>query len=406
MRPTALIVATALLGCHHDAATMQTDAGATAHVDAATVDGSNVASLSPHGLYISNGFSPVMGTTGFSPYLQQALTLSYVDGYLLEYRWSDLQPTAGQPPDFTQLGADLHAVAMAGKKAELGIAGGLTAPTWVCTQLGSACISMVYQVATPGGGGDCNNVAYAPPWNATYQQLYGDVLSALVTYLKADPDASILTGIKISGIDNHDTETALPSQVAQTVACSGGTACSGSPATCTLTATVPALVTAGYTQAAITQAFLALSTTYNTDFAPLPVGSQVSSSIPNPNGGQSGPVALAMVQALIASTIRPITAQDNGLTVHTGIDPGTLSAHVAGIPVGYQMLQSVYSDPTCEVGTKGAPTDAGVTCNNAVLLAAIQNGIQNGGAKWIEVFPQDAVMFPEAATYAHEQLAP
>jgi hypothetical protein len=39
-----------------------------------------------------------------------------------------------------------------------------------------------------------------------------------------------------------------------------------------------------------------------------------------------------------------------------------------------------------------------------VLLDAINNGIDNGGAKWLEIYEVDVAAYPDASSYAHARL--
>jgi hypothetical protein len=376
------------------------DSGATQPDAGISRDGGRSAT-GPRGVYAATGFSPIAGGGPYSSWLNAALSLPYVDGFLLQYKWADLERDAGEL-NWQVLDSDLRLVADAGKRASIGIAGGLASPAWLCEAPGANCIPLVYQVVIPGNAGACTNALLPPPWEANYQNLFESLQSALSQHLLDAGYWGLIDGVKISGINSHDDETALPFSGGGRVPCSGGAACDAGY--CELTDAVAAMEQAGFSDTTAVSAFVALGQAYRTSFPGLTVGSQVSASMPDPTPGTD--LAFAMVQALIAAEPPPLTVQDNGLTARTGIDPGTAFARDAGLPVGFQMLQSVYSDPTCEMGNKGLPPDAGVKCDEAVLIQAIDNGVMNAGAQWLEFFPQDLVMYPDAGAYAHHLLAP
>jgi hypothetical protein len=100
----------------------------------------------------------------------------------------------------------------------------------------------------------------------------------------------------------------------------------------------------------------------------------------------------------------PITVQDNGLAATTGVDTGTLYARAAGVPVGYQMLFVVSGDPTCAMGRGLGPGGRTVPCDEPVLRAAIDNGINNGGARFLEIYKEDVSAYPNAIADAHNRL--
>ena len=113
-------------------------------------------------------------------------------------------------------------------------------------------------------------------------------------------------------------------------------------------------------------------------------------------------IATTIVTAFVNEATPPITVQDQGLTAGTGTDPGTLYAKSKGIPVGYQMLDVVYGvTGNCPMA-KGL--DAGTPCSETVLRDAVDNGITNGGAQWLEIYKEDVQAYPATAQYAHTKL--
>jgi hypothetical protein len=70
--------------------------------------------------------------------------------------------------------------------------------------------------------------------------------------------------------------------------------------------------------------------------------------------------------------------------------------------VGYQMLDMVAGvTGNCPMAQG---LDAGTPCSESVLRAAVDNGITNGGAQWLEIYKEDVQAYPTTARYAHDKL--
>ncbi len=330
----------------------------------------------------------------------ELLALPYVDGVLLDYEWSTLEAEAGSFT-WTDLEADLAMVEVAGKKAEIAISAGMNSPSWVCQPGvgGAQCLHGTFAHTIPGNPPPaCTNVDLPLPWDAKYQGALKSLVTALVQYLTTKRFlGSVVTTLKISGINIDTTETLLPANHDGPIACDGGDACMGDKCTLNL---YGELIDAGFTGPTTVSAFVDFAAIFRGALPnTIPIGSQISHSLPSP-GADAGTLPFQMAVALVQDThAYPITVQDDGLTANAGTDPGTLFALEAGVPVGYQMLGPVSTD-RCRIWG----SDAGCPSANVILMTAIQNGIDHG-ARWLEIYSEDLMSFPEAGAYAHASLS-
>jgi hypothetical protein len=423
---SAVVVTSAAFGCGNgsEGTSAVGDSGKDARADA-TFDGmsdgttdaprdagpdapsSDAKAASPRGVYVPTFHKPI----ATDPVLQEEIKEPYVDGFFLSRSWDEIETVQTSPAtyDFTTLDADIRTVGAAGKKASIGIGGGSKAPPWLCkgpddggkTAQCVPFVSLGFSAET-GTTGVCNVDLLPVPWDPVYQAGFGNMVAALGAHILGDSTlSSTVVLLKVTGFNDTDEETILPFGKGGTKPCTSGSQCMAGE--CAQTDALTALKAAGYTDTVATTALLTFASDFRSAFPGMPIGSQVSGALPSP-GSDSLP--LVMVQAFVGDTsARPITVQDNGLRATMGVDPGTLYAREAGVPVGYQMYAAVYGgNPKCTMGA-GLSKDGGpVTCNEGVLMDAIDNGITNGGARWLEIYETDVQNYPDAATYAHAKL--
>jgi hypothetical protein len=359
----------------------------------------------PVGVYIPT-FQQAITGTGSNPLFQQQMMLPYVDGFFVSRSWRQVEPTEGVYA-WDSLIADLQAIGAAGKKATVAIGGGASAPPWVCGTAsldgGPApqCLNLIIRPTTFGGASSCNDQLLPVPWDPAYEARFDAMIQSLAGTLAAHSELTgVVVDVKITGINDTDEETILPGNRARQVACDAGAACVAG--VCDETDALGALEDAGYSDATAAQALIHYGRVFHAAFPALPVGSQVSASIP---AVDSVNMAFNMVTSLVdaAPAVRPLSVQDQGLAAFSGTDPGTLYAFDAGLPVGYQMLFYVSGDASCVMGRN--PDGGNLTvCDETVLLDAIDNGIYTGHAQWLEIYSQDIAAFPDAGAYAHALL--
>jgi hypothetical protein len=252
---------------------------------------------------------------------------------------------------------------------------------------------------TFAGNAGCGTFTLPVPWNPSFLSRFQDLVRQLSAHLAQNPAlAAVVVDVKITGLNQSDEETILPSNRARVVPCDAGPACVAGQ--CSETDALGELEDAGYSDQTATQLLLTLAQTFHDAFPGLPTGSQISGALPSPGTDN---LPLLMAQTFVGNATRPITVQDNGLAAVMGVDPGTLFAHDAGVPVGYQALAGVAGDPKCVMG-RGLDGGGPVVCDEAVMIKVIDNGIDNGGAQWLELYKHDVFTFPDAGAYAHQRL--
>lgn len=360
--------------------------------DASPDGGALEGAAGPRGLFIPSFHKPL----STDPTLSAQVQLPYVDGLFVSRRWKDIEPTLGNYT-FDTIGADLRALAAAGKKASLGIGAGANAPDYICTTAGVTCLSLVVH---PPQTTSCMQETLPLPWDPVVLDRFGKMVAALGQYILTDATlAATVVDVKVTGFNEYDEETILGASTGGTVSCTTGNACSGGQ--CTASDMRAMVLDAGLTDPVATATLVTLAGFFRNAFSGVPIGSQVSFALQ----AYGSSLPFDMVQAFVTGAGRPITVQDNGLAAVRGVDPGTLFAEDAGVPVGYQMLASVVVEsmgPACLMGA-GFVAEGGA-CDESVLRAAIDNGIDHGGARWLEIYSQDVAAYPDAAAYAHTRL--
>jgi hypothetical protein len=332
------------------------------------------------------------------------LAMPYVDGVLLNYQWDDVEGDAGVY-SWQNMDADIQLLLAAGKKAELAVGGGLSSPSWVCQPDagGAQCLYVTYAHAdadnpTPS----CDHLYLPVPWDSSYHSAFAKMLGALSQHLEDAGEMGSVATIKLTGINLETNETLLPLNRGGPTACGGGDACVDGG--CVQSDILAELVDAGFDAGVAVTAFLDFAADFLSafPFSQFPIGSEVSASFPSPFE-DAGTLPFQLDVAFVQDhVVYPITVQDDGLTADAGIDPGTLYALNAGVPVGYQMLGSVQAN-ACAMWRQAPTVDGGCPPGEVVLMDAIGNGLAHG-ARWLEIYSQDLFAFPDAGIYAHSAL--
>jgi hypothetical protein len=367
---------------------------------APTVDSAptSTSAVAPRGVYVPTFGQSIANDSA----LAAALSATTVDGFVIAAAWKDVEPAQDAYDFETHVGANLRAVAAAGKRATISIGAGIASPAYVCTSAGATCLDLV--VRFKQGNQQCIHETLPLPWDPVLQARFGKMVAAFGAYIAGDATlAQAVVAVKITGFNDHDEETILPVETGLTEPCTVGDAC-GADMMCHETDTVTAFQTAGYTSDVAVQAFATFAGQFRAAFPNVAISSQITSQFPA-LVGTSPPtttaVPVAMVQRLIGdASLAPVTVQDNGLTATGGVDIGTVDAHAAGVPVGYQMLAYVANNAACLMA--GTTRQA---CSESILRAAIDLGVTSG-ASWLEIYKQDIVAYPASIAYAHGKLAP
>lgn len=234
------------------------------------------------------------------------------------------------------------------------------------------------------------------------------MVGELATCLNSDGNsAGTVVDVKVTGLNGKsDEETILPYDPGGPETCSNGPPlCNGG--SCQTSYDLVVFEDAGYTADSGAEAYMSFVQATHAAFPGLPVGSQISSEMLLPAGivdAGFGTYARVLTELFVTDAGQySITSQEQGLAADAGADTqGIQVAMNAGIPIGFQMVLSVvgYSGP-CEM-SQGLQRDGGCLCPDVcVLLAAIDNGVGHG-ARWLEIYEQDLLAYPDAGQYAHD----
>jgi hypothetical protein len=375
--------------------------------------GTGASWTSPVGVYVPTFGTPLVGRGSPDAGPGSLLGAPFVDGFFIARSWEDIEDAGAHTLDCSSIVADVDAVARAGKKATLAIGAGDNTPPWVCAPVsqggaGAACVTLAYVPHVTSGNTPCNYTIFPVPWDPAYEAAFGGMIQDLAACLAKDANvAATLVEVKVTGINERNEEGVLPHDPGGTVTCTSGSACVGG--TCDESDDLAVFVDAGFTATSASQAYEAFAQDIRSAFPGVVVGANVSPLMltpPDVPDAGFGTFSLVLTEDFVAdAALPPISAMEQGLSAGNGAkDPGPEYARAHGVPVGLQMVASVVDDPTCEMAG-GLPKSSGCTCpDECVLTDAIDNGIQNGGARWLEIYWQDLLAFPDAGWYAHDLL--
>ncbi len=274
----------------------------------------------PRGIYyLENVNSP---TDGSGNNLSNTVTLSYVSGATLRWRWATLE-TASGVYNWTANDADIATVASAGKKAQILLAAGQQSPCWLknegvpvyadTTTFDANCsVNSTETFAAADGSGTIIPI----PWNTTYESELGTFISSLAAHLVATGEMSTVSGVVVTSIAQGTSEVKL---------CTGGSAC------ITDTTGWTAL---GYSRTNIKNAFTTLLNDWATAFPNIGLSARfVDDAFPSgfPPAGCSGsdtlyPRELTDIAYALYPTrfIMGYNGLDNTSTISGGAGPGNL----------------------------------------------------------------------------------
>ena len=140
-----------------------------------------------------------------------------VDGVALKVAWNATE-TADGVYAWGPLDSMIAQAAGAGKTVTLDVVAGYQTPSFVFAE-GAQAFSYVWSYAW--GPGVCSVVTIPVPWDPIYLQKWTAFVQAFGARYANDPK---VTGVKISGVNSNDEETALPYSVNAPIS-SGGASC-------------------------------------------------------------------------------------------------------------------------------------------------------------------------------------
>jgi hypothetical protein len=344
------------------------------------------ASGQPAGVYVTNDLGQALAA--------DELEGDAVTGAMLRLTWSELE-VGDDRWDWSALDAATATTATSGKRLLLAIAAGGATPAYVYDRHVAKLDFTI--VAHQGEAANCTAVSMPPPWDPTYLSLVDRLARRVADHLSATGRLGLVQQVKVTGINQTTAELRLPADPGVTTAQSG---CPASDALATWRA-------AGYTPELITEAFRANARSWATAFPAAALDAAIVPKQSLPDLDASGRKARAGDATLTeivtwASTTYATRFAVSYNALKPGIGSPLASNRAQGMPVGFQIAENQFGNPTCPgvEPAKGRPT---AECSPEAYRQAIDLGVRQGMA-WLEVFPNTVRSYPDQTRVAARAL--
>ena len=342
------------------------------------------------------GVAPAAGPGGIYLYsrpgkrAKPADAVQYRDvasGVLIGLRWDALEPEPGRF-DFAEMDREVAAALAARKKISIGINAAAMSPAWVAQ---SGARTFAFAVAR-GPQRICSDWTLPLPWDAIYQRRYALMMSAVARHLKATPGAfAAVRIVKLSAIGRITSELRLPTGVGPRIECGQGDA-------------TARWFAAGYTPDRLVAAWLSGAKAVATAFPEVLLAQDVLQNNDLPRDAARGvtqdlkPRIFALGVATFGARF---TVQWDGVSDTYPVADAPLLAKRMGASIGWQMnMLRGFDGSGCDaIRRRGA-----VLCGAADFTTMLDKGIVTG-ARYLEVWPEDAARHPAIVRAADARLA-
>ena len=348
-----------------------------------------------------------------SPNYAQRVTASLsvpgADGIVLVISWSSIEPVMGQY-QWATLDQWISRAMALGKKIDLTVTAGIDTPAWLFQPApnGAGATPLNFTVSPHGGAtGVCDSETVAAPWDPAFLSRWDGILVALSAHLKSAGTYDAVTLLRLTGINRTTDELRLPAETPQ----STGLAC--------VSNAVAIWQQAGYRPSLLLQAWNAITGSFQKSFpdksfsvAIIPQnafppiaedGSVIHPPVPDANAPLLGLASQKFAGRLVVQFNFLMPGEPaSPVVIQAAQQLGTLAAFQTNNYFGSTGQGAACSEPVTN------PTP----CTDATYLDLLQTGIYPLGqgnplrAQYIEVFPANAVAFPEDIQQAHTELAP
>jgi hypothetical protein len=302
-----------------------------------------------------------------------------VHGVFIRVPWNNIEPQKGTYV-WNLLDNELTRARKNRKQVSIGINTGSYVPSWLYAK---GVENATLTVDTRHG---CRTITIPMPWDQTYQREYAALMQALASHLNG-----AVSVVKITPITEWTEETRMPGE--------RGPRPNGR---CTTTSNAlaimqahgyrPSKVVAAWQQAAkaeasaFPKAVMSIATLTSRDF---PLIDESGNTIKSRNSPGWVDVKGEIISACIAMFGANCEVQWNALG-ETESSPVVISAGKSGATVGWQTNEHMHQRAGCDSspGVDHAP------CTVQGYQALLKNGLSLGG-RYIEVWPDDALAFPD-----------
>ncbi len=361
----------------------------------------------PHGLYVY-AYPRFIQSGEFA----RALAVKGVDGAAVVMNWAELEPARGRY-EFGEFDRRVGLVRSHGLAIELGILAGGGAPQWVYVpspaDKGARRLDFVF--SHHNGTGPCIKVTLAPPWDASYQAAFAEMLDHVTDHLRKTGALEHVSVVKLTGVNTDTDEARLPSETP------GGT---GNPC---VTDAIVTWQSVGYRPSLVVQAMRGIAASWAHAFPdtwkvfPLipqgsfpPIGEDGQARM-----GRQGKLLVRNVLGDVAAAAESVNrgrfiVQMDWLMAGKPVRPRVMElARRFAIPVAWQT--NFYLNREGKAAACAGEFGHAIRCDDASFLRLLESGIHpeggsgpNGRGAFIEVFPPDVIEFAGAVARAHDEM--
>jgi len=326
--------------------------------------------------------------------LPDSVYQSAVFGVYIRLEWSVIEPTKGKY-DWSTLDAETSRAISAGKQISVGVTTGENTPGWLFNE-GVQYGTFVVNDASS----NCLTLQIAVPWDATYQQEYAAMLSALAAHLQSTSAYNAVQVVKITPMTEWTEEMRLPSDTGPKK--SGGCRrVSNAVAIWQSLGYRPHLAYDAWTEAAqsVQTAFpdkvLGIAILNDNDF---PLIDENGDALKSEKSAGWVDVKGEIISYGVSTFPLGFLVGWNALG-QTETSSVVIDAGAAGAIEGWQTNMHLNHQAGCDSssGHDNAP------CTDATYQDILDNGIANGG-QYLEIWPDDLLAFPDAVAEAQRKL--
>jgi hypothetical protein len=335
------------------------------------------------GIYVAT--RPLMGPRSTLP--DAVFMQDGVSGIYIQLRWDKIEPSPGIF-DFTMLDRELGRAIAHDKKVSLSVIAGGHSPMWLRREGGKL---LDFKVAR--GGGQCLAISIAPPWDPVYQKRYSAMMTAVSAHIDRMSASAAVRIVKLTGVARITEELRLPITTGRRDEC-GEVDATGR------------WIAAGYRPDRVVNAWMALARSVANAFPNAILAQDILERNDFPDLDERGRAAadLTVKRSILAAGQRVFgrrfAVQWDGLNKVGDLPATPLAAHRAGVILGWQSnMRRGFDGAGCNLRQDGRP----VACSGDDYATLLGRALESG-ASYIEIWPEDALRFPEAVRVADKRL--
>lgn len=342
-------------------------------------------------------------STAYSQSVTKSLSVPGVDGLVLVAGWDALEPAMNQF-QWGSLDQWLSQAASSGKKVELAVIAGSDTPAWLFQAAGAKALN--FTVSPHSGKTDkCDSEIIAAPWDQAFLGQWDGFLGALAAHLKSSGTYDAVKIVRLTGINRTTDELRLPAETPQSTHLS------------CVTDSASTWQQAGYGPSLLAQAWDAITSSFQKAFPDKTFSVAIIPENPFPPIGDNG----SQIKTGSTDENQPLLAlASKKFPGHLVVQMNFLMSSELASPVVVQSAQSLgtlvafqtnnYLGSSGQGAACAEPVTNPTPCTASTYLSLLQTGTYPAGqanslrSQYIEVFPANALAFPDAIQQAHTAL--